>query len=82
MGFGALLVEDETTLREVMEQAPAERDLSVQSTGSGKRALQELSLRSFALVITDIRLPGCCGMENLSYCQEHCPDTAVIVVTA
>jgi DNA-binding NtrC family response regulator len=82
MDFTVLLVEDETTLREVMEQALAERDLSVQSTGSGKRALQELSLRSFSLVVTDIRLPGCSGMDLLKYCQEHCPDTAVILITA
>jgi DNA-binding NtrC family response regulator len=82
MAFSVLLVEDETTLREVIEQALAERKLPVQSTGNGRRALHELSLRSFALVITDIRLPGCSGMDLLSYCQEHCPDTAVILITA
>lgn len=82
MGFSVLLVEDESTLREVMEQALADRDLSVHSTGSGKRALQELYLGSFDLVITDIRLPGCSGMDLLLYCQQHRPDTAVVLITA
>jgi hypothetical protein len=31
-------------------------------TGDGKRTLHEFSLRSFALVVTDIRLSGCFGM--------------------
>jgi DNA-binding NtrC family response regulator len=80
--MSVLLVEDETTLREVMEGALAERGLSVKSVDNGTRALEELRVQSFDLVITDIRLPGCSGMDLLGYCRQYWPETTIILITA
>ncbi len=82
MGTSILLVEDEATLRELVEEAFLERGYLVESTGDGQRAAELLATRAFDLLVTDIRVPRVSGMELVERCVEEHPETDIIIVTA
>ncbi len=59
-----LLVEDRDNLRALLAQALGVR-FDVDAVGDGATAIQRLREETFAVVVTDVRLPGADGMEVL-----------------
>jgi DNA-binding NtrC family response regulator len=53
-----------------------------QSVGSAEEALKRLEKEEFSLLVTDLSMPGLSGLDLLNYVANHCPDMAVIVITA
>jgi CheY-like chemotaxis protein len=54
----ALVVEDEPLLADVIKWALEEEGYEVEAAATGDEAAQTFTLRSFDLMITDIRMPG------------------------
>jgi CheY-like chemotaxis protein len=54
----ALVVEDEPLLADVIKWALEEEGYEVEAAATGDEAAQAFALRTFDLVITDIRMPG------------------------
>ena len=79
--LSVLVVEDDDGIREVLELCLSTH-YEITCAADGHQALQVLESRSFELVILDVMLPGISGDEVFTYIQNHCPDTAVIVITA
>lgn len=76
----ALVVEDQTTLRELLEASLAERcAFTVESAADGQTALAALARRTFDLVLLDLVLPDMHGFELLSRLKGS---TRVLVLTA
>jgi len=77
-----LIVDDErrmgTLLREELEDAGY--DVDVESSGTA--ALERLRNRSYALVITDLRMTPPDGLEVLRFVKERTPETDVVLMTA
>jgi DNA-binding NtrC family response regulator len=77
-----LIAEDEQTLREGIVQAFSDKGFQVHEAADGQDALRKLEERPFDFVVTDLRMPGCDGMEVLRRARMVSEDTIVIIVTA
>ncbi|MCK8515271.1 nitrogen regulation protein NR(I) [Methylonatrum kenyense] len=76
------VVDDDRSIRWVLEKAIEQEGLSVRTFESGDAALSAMPRRQPAVLITDIRMPGIDGLELLSQIHERWPDLPVIVITA
>lgn len=75
-----LVVDDEEKVRNLFVQCLRERYL-VETAANAQEALEWLQRKRFALVITDIHMPGLGGIELLRKINELYRDTAVIIVS-
>jgi DNA-binding NtrC family response regulator len=76
-----LVVDDDESLRSVIEYSLRERGHTVVAVGSGTEALRCLS-EGFDLVITDVLIGDVSGLDVLAETKARSPETAVIVITA
>ncbi|MHB9053112.1 MAG: HD domain-containing phosphohydrolase [Thermoleophilia bacterium] len=77
-----LIVDDEATIREVLQRTLESEGYYCETAGNVDEAVGMIQKRSFELVLTDIMMPGKSGVELLKEIQTFSPDTAVIMVTA
>jgi signal transduction histidine kinase len=75
-----LIVDDETPLRDLYAECLGDRYPCV-TAADAREALHCLASEPFALVISDINMPGLSGVELLRKIREHFQDIAVIVVS-
>jgi len=76
-----LLVEDRENLRALLATALGER-FEVDAVGDGALAVQRLHQERYAVVVTDVRLPGADGMEVLGAARQLDVPPEVVVMTA
>jgi DNA-binding response OmpR family regulator len=77
-----LIIEDDEEMRSLLKDFFKEEGYEADSVDKGTYALKKLMTESFALIITDIRMPGFSGLEILPGLKKLQPDTPVIVITA
>jgi len=77
-----LVVDDEESLRRVLQVQLEQDGYSVVTAASAQQALSLLQLRGYDLVITDLRMPDISGIEVLKHVKSQYPETVVIVLTA
>lgn len=77
-----LLIDDDDSLRRVMEFNLTEAGHQVQATKSGEEGLLLFAKHEFDAVITDITMPGMSGMEVLAKVRGRDAGLPVIVITA
>jgi diguanylate cyclase (GGDEF)-like protein len=77
-----LVVDDEDTVRSVLFQVLSEDGHVVESASNAQQALKIMEREPFALVITDIKMPGMTGLELLEQIKTRYPDTQVIIITS
>jgi DNA-binding NtrC family response regulator len=77
-----LVVDDEKSLRRVVQVHLEQRGYRVSTAENAADALVQMSRSEFALVLTDLRMPGRSGLELLKEVRRLYPETAVIVLTA
>jgi DNA-binding NtrC family response regulator len=77
-----LIVEDEAPMCELLMSFFAEKGYKVESAQDGEEAVARLEEQDYALVITDIKLPGMSGLELLARMRMDWPDSVVIIMTA
>ena len=46
------------------------------------KGIEKVKTSRYDLIITDLRLPGCDGLEIVQTCKQESPSTEVIVITA
>lgn len=76
------VVDDDRSIRFVLERALARSDWQVESFDAADRLLRELENSTPDLIFTDIRMPGMDGIELLSILNRDHADLPVIVMTA
>jgi len=77
-----LVIEDDLSLRRVLEFTLEETGYRVLTAVDGESGLQLFRDRRPALVVTDIQMPGMSGIEVLNLIKQEQPETMVVVVTA
>ncbi len=77
-----LVVDDERSVRELLEIALTGAGHRVTTADSGAAALRLLEDRNFDLVLTDLTMPGIDGMEVLRHATARPGAPLVIVITA
>jgi DNA-binding NtrC family response regulator len=77
-----LIVEDEAQMCDLLDSFFSEKGYSVTTVQNGEEAVARLEEEDYALVITDIKLPGMSGLELLARIRLDWQDVAVIIMTA
>lgn len=76
------IVDDDNSIRWVLEKALARANITTESFASAELMLQRLAYQQPSVVISDIRMPGCDGMQLLNKLQQQLPNLPVIIMTA
>ena len=76
------IIDDDRSIRWVLEKALSREDIEFKSFASADEALQALSQGTPQIVISDIRMPGSSGLELLQILRERYPNLPVIIMTA
>jgi len=77
-----LLVDDDESLRRVVEYQLGEAGFSVTTAASAEEALDALRRETFRLVVTDVLMAGMSGLDLLDRVRVLRPETVVVVITA
>jgi len=81
-GKQILLVDDDESIRWVLNETLTDLGLKVIQTDSVESAMQQLEKNQFDLLISDVRMPGASGIDLLKHCKKNHPDLPVIIMTA
>ncbi len=76
-----LIVDDEAGIRELFASWLRDESFECITAASAEEALANLATDTYALVISDMIMPGRNGVELLREIRAHYPDTAVIMVS-
>jgi len=77
-----LIVDDDRGQRSLLETFLRARGYRTQSAASGEAALEMLLTEPFAMMISDVRMPGMSGIETLRRVRQKHPTLPVLLVTA
>jgi two-component system NtrC family response regulator len=77
-----LVIDDDESLRRVLEYTLQEEGYEVFTAASGEEGLELFEERQPALVITDMKMPGINGFQVLKEVKERSAEALVIIVTA
>lgn len=77
-----LLVEDDDNLREALSATLQRGGIDVRPVNGGEAALEVLAEEDFALVLSDVRMPGMTGTKLLERLTEQRPELPVVLMTA
>ena len=77
-----LVIEDDEEMRALLKDFFTEEGFETDSVSNGSEAFRKLVKESFALVITDIRMPGLTGLDILPGIRKLQPEVPIIVITA
>lgn len=77
-----LVVDDDPSLRRVVEVQLEQEGYAVSAAGSAVEALSALQVHSYDLVIADLKMPECSGIELLREIRSLHPETVLMIVTA
>ena len=77
-----LVADDEPGVRESLAEVLRDAGYDVRTAPDGPNALGALDEREFAVVLTDLRMPGADGLAVLRRAHETSPQTLVVVMTA
>jgi two-component system response regulator HydG len=77
-----LIVDDDTSMCELLAESLAQQGYEVRWKASAQEALAEVEQRNFDVVLTDINMKDMTGLELCQKATEAHPDLPVIVITA
>jgi DNA-binding NtrC family response regulator len=77
-----LIIDDDTSLRRVLEYNLQEEGYRVLAAADGAEGLSLFDGEQPDLVITDLKMPGVSGFQVLAAVKERSPQTPVMVITA
>src|SRR5262249_23812337 len=77
-----LVVDDERSMRELLELVLKREGYSIHTAENGMRALDLIKQNLYDLIISDVKMPDINGIDLLMRVRESSPDTMVIMITA
>jgi len=81
--FRALLVEDDSAIRRLVEKLLTRRGVAIDAVADGRRAIEQLDGGTrYDAVILDLMVPEVSGFDVIRHVYEHHRDTPVAVVSA
>ncbi|MFL6673108.1 MAG: nitrogen regulation protein NR(I) [Massilia sp.] len=76
------IVDDDASIRWVLEKALARENLETRSFGNAREALAALETETPQVLVSDIRMPGESGLDLLQAVKARHPGLPVIIITA
>ncbi|MGH9328493.1 MAG: sigma-54-dependent transcriptional regulator [Terriglobia bacterium] len=77
-----LIVDDDPSLRRVLEVQLEQEGYATASAASAHQALMMLEFESYDLVITDLKMPDVSGIDLLREIRSQYPEALIIILTA
>jgi len=77
-----LVVDDEANISRLVSQFLENQGYVCETCETGAKAIEKIASGNFALVISDINMPGMSGIELLTAVKKSNPDIAFIMLTA
>jgi len=77
-----LLVEDETVMREALQDWLTEGGYHVDVAEDGEEALEKIKGKEFGVIVLDLKLPGIDGLQVFEEAKEFRPAAKGVIVTA
>lgn len=77
-----LIVDDERRMCLVLKTAIESESIAVTTANSGESALAALTVDTFDVIISDIKMPGISGIDLLERVKQNNPETEVLLMTA
>ena len=81
MNPNILVIEDESSLREILLESLTLEGYQPKGAKSAEEAAEFFEVEKFDVILTDINLPGKSGLEFLPTCFQHNPEAYVLVMT-
>ena len=82
VGKPVWIVDDDRSIRWVLEKALAREGIPYKTFASAYEVLQALAVSQPQVLVSDVRMPGESGLSLLSKVKERWPHLPVIVMTA
>jgi DNA-binding NtrC family response regulator len=82
MAEAILVADDEAGVRESLAEVLRDAGYVVETAVDGRAALESIDRHDFAVVITDLRMPGADGLAVLHKLRDVAPQTVPLVITA
>ena len=76
-----LVVDDESSIRELLQKTLALAEYDVDTAPDGRAALERLRLGSYDLLIADLKMPGIDGLTLIREAKRLKTDLPVIIIT-
>jgi len=76
-----LVVDDDETIRTMLERGLTAADYKVDTAGDGPQAIERLKGGGFDLMITDLKMPGMDGLTTIRAAHRQASNLPVIVIT-
>ena len=73
-----LIVEDEQDIAELIKVHMEDQNLQVELCDNGLKAIELASDKRFSILILDINLPGCSGLDVCRKVREKKPEQAIL----
>ncbi len=80
--YNVLIVEDHDRLREQLGQFYEQEGFQVTTASCGEEAIKKLEEEKFAIVVSDVKMPGMDGFQLARHIRDNHPETDVILITA
>lgn len=77
-----LIVEDEQDIAELIKVHMEDLNLSVELCDNGDQAIKRAFEKSYSILILDINLPGCSGLDVCRKVRETKPEQAILMLTS
>ena len=77
-----LVVDDESSIREVLSAILAEQGLKVLAAGTAEAGLKLMDGATVSAAMVDLKLPGMSGIDMLAEIKRRSPSTEVIIMTS
>ena len=77
-----LVVDDDASLRRVLQVQLEQEGYAVASAASAQQTLSMLQVQPYDLVISDLKMPGSSGLELLRQIRLQYPEAIVLILTA
>ncbi len=77
-----LIVDDDISMREFLDETLTRKNYSIGLASTGEEALRMMKGKEYDVVLSDIRMPQLGGMEVLKATREFLPDAKIILMTA
>ena len=77
-----LIIEDDAEMRSLLKDVIEEEGYEAELVEKGTYAFRKVMTKSFAVIITDVRMRGVSGLDILPGLRKLQPETPIIVITA
>jgi ActR/RegA family two-component response regulator len=76
-----LVIDDEAAVNNNIRKILVKKGYRVEQAMTKEEALRAIDLKTYGLVLLDLKIPGVEGLELLKAIREKSPDTLVIIIT-